>query len=283
MEATLYKSLQDFMSVTAKSTVAIVIPLYGFWADIPDNPVNGQVLSLVLNRLYSNSNMHQLYFIFVAHPQSLPNDPKDPKSVSNILMRHAKMGNTKNIPVGRDATYAEYVREGMEYAINETQAQFIVVFNPWTLIQHGGLDVLIDRCNRADDAKIVSGFDLRSVIEGEQFDSYKNNTPSEDWDLTFNFVAMPRYAAEGITLDPEYQTHAFLERDVWQQAAGMNYAVIASQRIPIFPFDFPWSDYETRESFEADRAHFAAKWRFDPGINYADPRGANRADKGGTR
>lgn len=275
------KTLEGFMHVTAKSSVAVVVPLYGYWGDVPDNPVNGDVLKLVLNRAYSNQ--HHLYFIFVAHPQSLPNNPKDPSSVTNILAGKAKMGNTKMIPIGREATYAEYVIEGVECAVHETNAQFIVVLNPWVMLQDGAIDAIVDRTNRADDAKVVSGFDVRSLIEPENFDQWRNYAPSEEWDFTFNFCAMPRFVAETLKMDPNYKTHAFLERDVWQQVAQMAFVVIASQRVPIFPFDFPWNEYESKATFEEDRAYFISKWRFDPGINYKDTRGANRADKGGNR
>lgn len=277
MTKPLDETLQEFMGVTAKSTVAVVVPLYGFWGDIPDNPADGEVLRLCLGRLYSN--VHHLYIIFVAHPESLPNEAGNPNSVTNILIGRSKMGNVKNIPVPRDATYVEHVVEGIDAAIHETNAQFIMVFNPWTMIQEGAVDVLIDRCNRADDAKVVSGFDLRSVIEPENLDSYKNTMPSEEYDISFNFLAMPRFVAEMINFDPDYLTHALMERDIAQQVTRMGYAVIASQRIPIFPLDFPWNDYEQKGEFEADRAHFTAKWQFDPGILYQDTRGAARRDR----
>ena len=274
-------TIDNFMSVTGKSKVAVVVPLYGFWGDIPDNPVNGEVLKVALDRLYSN--VHQLYIIFVAHPQSIPNNMNDPNSVANILLGKSKMGNTKNISVSRTASYTEYVNEGIDYAINETNAQFMVVFNPWVMIQEGGLDSLIDRANRADDAKVVSGYDLRMAIEPENFDSYVNYTPSEEWDFSFNLVAMPRFVAEQVSLDPNYKTHVFLERDIWQQVAMRNFAVISTQRVPIFPFDFPWNEYEKRKEFEADKQYFIKKWSFDPGLNYKDPSGKSRRDKAGAR
>lgn len=277
MENQLDKTIKDFMNVTAKSTVAVIVPLYGFWGDIPDNPVNGEVLKMALSRMYSQ--IHHLYIIFVAHPQSLPVNAKDPNSVGNILLGRSKMGNTKNISVSRDATYNEYVIDGIECALNETNAQFLVVFNPWVMIQEGAIDILVDRVNRADDAKVVSGYDVRSVLEPENFDNYVNYTPNEEWDFSFNFVAMPRYVGEMISFDPTYQTHVFLERDIWQQVAQKSFAVITSQRVPIFPFDFPWLDYETKPEFESDKAYFNQKWRFDPGLTYKDPRGKGRKDK----
>lgn len=279
--STLDKTINEFMTVTAKSTVAVIIPLYGFWADIPENPVNGEVLKIALSRLYSH--IHHLYLIFVAHPQSIPNDLKDPNSVANVLIGKSKMGNTKNISVSRDATYAEYIAEGVDCALNETNAQFIVIFNPWVMIQEGGLDVLVDRTNRNDDARVVSGYDLKSIIGAEKFDSYKINIPGEERDFCFDFVAMPRYVAEMIALDTQYETHLFLQRDIWQQVMQKSFEAITSQRVPVFSFDFPWEDYEKKEQFEKDRAYFTKKWMFDPGLNYKDPKGGKRKDRAGNR
>jgi hypothetical protein len=275
------ETIKDFMSVTAKSTIAVIIPLYGFWGDIPDNPINGDVLKVALDRLYSN--VHHLYLIFVGNPQTIPSDMSDPSSVANILLSKSKMGNVQNIPVPRNATYNEYVKEGMDFAIHETNAQFMVVFNPWTMIQEHSLDMIVDRANRADEAKVISGYDVRSILEPENFDVYRNNMPNEEFDFSFNFVAMPRFMAEMISVDVNYKTHVFAQRDIWQQVAQQGFAVISTQKIPIFPFDFPWKDYETKEQFNEDGETFRKKWGFNPGITYEDPTGEARKDKQGNR
>lgn len=258
--------LDSFVNLTAKNTVAVVIPLFGYWNDIQDNPVNGEVLSAVLKRVYSN--VHNLILIFVANPQTLPSNPTDPESVANILLSRTRAGNVKNIPVERTAPYNEYVREGMHCALNDTNAQFVVVLNPWVLIQEGGIDAIVDRANRSDEAKVISGFNVRSVIQPEGFDSYSTPIPKEDWDINFDFLAMPRFAAEIVAFDPNYVTHKMLELDIFQSMRQKGFGVISAQQIPVFPFDFPWKSYETKELYEADRATFTKKWGFDPGIPY---------------
>lgn len=271
------KTINNFMNATAKSKVAVIVPLYGFWNDIPNNPVNGEVLKWALPRLYSK--LHHLYIIFVAHPESLPTDLNNPNSVANILAGFAKGGHTKYVRVPRNASYMDYLIEGMDYALNETDAPFIMTFNPWTLIQHGAIDVLIDRCNRGDEARVISGYDLRSVITADQFDNYKYTIPRDEYDVVFNLMAMPRFMAEMVKLDPNYQSHPYGQRDIWQQVMQSGFIPIASQRILTFPFNFPWSKYENKETFEADSQYFTKKWGFDPGIKWADPRGAKRQDK----
>jgi hypothetical protein len=259
-------AVSHFMNQTEKSTVAVIIPLFGYWNDIKNNPVNGEVLSTVLARVYSN--IHHLYIIFVANPQSIQNDPGDPHSVLNILTTISAGGNVKNIPVERNASYAEYVREGMSCAINETNSQFMVVINPWIMIQEGAIDAIVDRANRAGDAKVISGYNIREQIQPEQFDRFSSATPKEEWDINMDFMAMPRFAAEIATFDSEYLTKPFLQMDLFNTMRQKGFGVITSQQIPIFPFDFPWTDYETEEMFEHDKTHFMNKWSFDPGLRY---------------
>lgn len=264
--APLDQALGNFMQITAKSTVAVVIPLYGYWNDIENNPVNGEVLNAVLRRIYSN--VHHLYFVFVAHPQTIEHDPQNPDSVGNIILGKVAGGNVLNIAVPRRATYSQYIREGIGAALEQTNAKYVIVFNPWVLIQDGALDVLVDRANYGDDAKIISGFNLHSAVQPEAFDTFKTTVPREEYDLSCNFMGMPRYAAEMLNLETPYETHAFLERDLWQQMASKGFGVITSQRVPIFSFDFPWSSYESHESFLADQERFSKKWGFNAGLVY---------------
>lgn len=268
MTSSLDASLDRFIHTAGKSTVAVIVPLYGYWNDVQDNPVNGEVLAAVMRRVYSN--VHQLVIVFVAHPQTLPHDNNDSESVANILLAKAQAGNVMNVPVSRQATYAEYISEGVAAVLEDTKASFVVVINPWILMQEGALDVLVDRTNFGDEAKVVSGFDVRTLTEPEQFDTFRPSAPREQFDISLDLLCIPRYALEMIKLDPVYQTHKFLERDIWQQIFSMGFSVITSQRVPIFPFDFPWTSYETKDQFEADRAHFSSKWRFDAGLEYSD-------------
>lgn len=269
-EQPLDTALGNFMSMTGKSIVSVVIPLYGYWNDIPDNPVNGEVLNAVLRRVYSQ--VHHLNLIFVANPETIQNDPKDKYSIANILISKSQGGNVLNVSVKREASYVEYVEEGLYAALNETNAQFIIVINPWVMIQDGAIDVLVDRANFGDNAKIISGFDITSVLQekGEQasFDTYKETMPTEQYDLSLNFLGMPRFVAEMLQLDTEYKTHQFLERDIWQRMFTKGFDVISSQRIPVFPFDFPWTSFETKEQFDSDKLHFIQKWGFEAGLKY---------------
>jgi len=254
------KSLDRFMRLTQKSKVAVIVPLYGYWKDIQDNPVNAEVLHLILQRLYSN--VHQLYIVFVACPDSLE------KPVADILISKSRAGNTVNVPVKREDSYVHYIEEGLIAAL-ETEAQYVIVLNPWVLIQDGAIDTMVDRVNYGDDAKIISGYNIIELLrkEGnEDFDSYQPQTPYEERDLAFDFLGMPRYVAEMLEFDKAYTTHKYLERDVWQRMYQRGFEVITSNRVPIFPFEFPWAEYESEGARALDEQHFVNKWRFSPGI-----------------
>ena len=266
------ESAADFMSQTQKATVAVVIPLYGYWNDIPQNPANGEVLNTVLKRIYATQDTHFLYLIFVANTATLPNEMGDPDSIANILAIKVQEGNTKLVPIEREADYPDYVSKGIQYALTETNARFVVVFNPWVLIQEGAIDAIVDRANRADDANVVSGKNVRSLLQPDEgLDQFQSSTPKEEWDINLDFLCMPRFMAEMIKYDPGYQTKPFFQMDMFQQTRQTGFAAVTSVQIPIFPFDFPWNNYETRDMFEADRAYFKSKWGFDCGLIYEEP------------
>lgn len=255
------RAIDTFVNTTSKGTIALIVPLYGYWDDIPDNSLlKEHVLSLVMTRAYSN--VHQVVLIFVADPKSIENDPSDPRSVGNILVSHSKAGNVKNIPVERTATYPEYVAAGMEYAINETKAQFFVVLNPWVMIQHGALDAIVDRANRGDEAKVISGYDVRAKIAPDQFETFSDGGLREEWDVSFDFLCIPRFAAEMYQWNPVFKTHDFLAFDLAQTMKHQGFAAISYPQAPIFPFDFPWGVYEPNDLEHADQATFTEKWGF---------------------
>lgn len=253
------RTLNDFVARTVKSRVAVVVPLFGYWKDAPSDQFNSETLKLALDRVYSST--HQLYMIFVGDITRLTVE------TANILAKYQKAGNCKGVAMKRDDTYADYVREGFKVALKETDAEFVVNLNPWLLFQHNGLDILIDRVNQ-DDVKIVSGFDLKGVVDPALFEKHAYQLPSETRDISLDFIGMKRLTAEMVEVDSKFKTHSFLARDIWQSLFNKGFESIVSQRVPIFTFDVDWRDLEKAEDFEADKVYFISKNRFDPGIKY---------------
>lgn len=258
MTKKLGETLDEFIGVTAKSKVAVVVPMYGYWSDALSDQLNAETLRVSLDRIYSS--LHQVYIIFVADVPRLSQD------LTSIIMGKTKGGNAKGVSVKTGSTYGDYLREGFNVAL-ETDAQFIISVNPWVLLQHNALDILVDRINR-DDAKIVSGYDFKGLIEAADFLDQKIQLPKEEHDFNVNFFGMKRYALELIGVDEHYKTHAFLGRDIWQSMFGQGFPVITSQRVPIFTFEVDWTEMENFQDFSSDEAYFVRKWKFNPGIKY---------------
>lgn len=254
----LNKTLDKFVAATAKSKVAIVVPLYGYWDDAELEQFNAETLKYTLDRAYSS--VHQLYIFFVADPTRVP------IPVANIVAGKIQGGNAIGVPVDSKANYADYIRAGFDAAL-KTQAEYIININPWVLIQHNGLDILVDRINR-DDAKVVSGFDIKHVVDAPGFDQVTFQIPKEERNINLDLFGMKRYAAELMKFDTRFKTHAFLARDTWQLTFNQGFESISSQRIPMFSFEVDWTELEKVSDFDADKAYFLEKWHYDPGIKY---------------
>lgn len=252
--------LDNFVATANKAKVAVIVPLFGYWGDAPSQQLNAEVLSVFLNRIYSRN--HDLFIYMVGETDRIP------KPIANLIVAKAQAGNYQGIHMEKGSSYADYVRKGMQVALEESKASFMVIANPWVLLQHGGIDALIERTNINDEAKIICGYDVNKVIQPEGFETYVQPYPKEERALTFDLCAMTRSSAESFALDPQFVTHQFIERDAWQTAFSKGYESVVSTRIPIFSFDVDWTELESEENFLLDQAAFVTKWRYDPGIKY---------------
>ena len=256
------KTLDNFIAHTGKSKVAVIVPLYGYWKDIQDNPLNAQTLQLSIDRI--TSSIHQIYIFFVAEPERTARD------IKNLLVVKERAGNCSFISVETGASYGDYIRKGVEVA-QETDSAYFIVLNPWNLIQRIGIDVMVDRINYADEAVLISGFDLRPEIKTEEFDpevfeSKHYNIPEEKQRVDSNFMGIARYGLELSPLDPNIKTAHYLECDMWQSLYSKNYNAVASQRLPMFVFDVNINELENPADLESDKQYFISKWGFIPEV-----------------
>jgi hypothetical protein len=255
----LENNLKSFMSVTARKRVAVSVPLFGYWKDT-SGQLNGETLKYALSNL--QSSVHQVYLVFTADSEQLTKD------VGNILMGKSKGGNSKGIPMKKGKTYADYFIAGLKTCLEDfPEAEFIVHFNPWAVIQPNGLDILIDRTNAGIEG-MVGGFDVKGKVAAENFKNHSFQLPAEYRDVCLDFFAMKRALAEQLVLDAGYKTHYFLPPDIFQSIRTKRYEAITTQKVPILTFDLDWKEFETREQFEMDRAHFQDKWKFGIEANY---------------
>lgn len=269
METATPQQVNKFVETVEKSKVAVIVPLYGYWEDSPMSQLlNANVLSLVLRQL--KSSKHNLYIIFVGESQRLG------KKITDVLIGAQMGGNTKGLEVPAGSSYAEYLTDGIEYALQNTEAQFLTIFNPWVRIQEGGLDGLIDFANLGTIG-IVSGYDVSREIAPEQFDSYNPVSPKDFYDINIDFVAMRRQYAEMLEIDKDergnsrYRTHYFLPIDFVRRMFQKGFEVRTTQRVPVFPGTIDWTMLEDRGAYEADKQFFISKWGFDPSVTYNKP------------
>ena len=253
------KTLNNFIGATDKVKVAVIVPLYGYWGDSETQQFNVDTLTIALDRVYSLS--HQVYILFVADEKRLQ------KEVGNVIMKHIKAGNSRAISVDEGASYADYVRAGIACAMDETNSDYLVMINPWIVLQHNSIDMIVDRVNR-EDIKIACGYDIKGLIDSEGFDTYSAQVPAEERNIDLDFIAMKRSTVSTINIDTNYKTCQFLERDMWQEMFVKGYEAIVSQRIPIFSFDVDWKALVDIADFESDKAYFISKWKYNPDLKY---------------
>lgn len=256
------KTLNDFISKTAKTKVAVIVPLYGYWKEIEKNPLNLQTLRLSMDRIKSSA--HQVYIFFVAESSRLPND------IQNYIVVQSKAGgNMHGVEVPRNSSYADYIRAGFEAAQDTTDAAYLISFNPWNIIQRIGIDVMVDRLNYGDEAKLISGFDIRPEITAEtfdpiQFEGMSFNIPIEKFRVDSNFMGITRQFLEMIAMDEHIKTAKYMEMDIFQSLYANGFRAIASQQIPMFVFDVNIELLENPADLEADKQYFISKWGFSP-------------------
>lgn len=259
----LEKTLNSFIANTSRSKVAVIVPLYGYWKTIMENPLNVETLKLTVDRI--NTSQHQLYIFFVGVTNLIQSD------VANYLMGKMQAGNCYGVEVGESATYADYLREGFRVAHDtpDVDAAYFIVLNPWVLIQQNGIDMMVDRLNIGDNAKIISGYDLHESISTNDFDMVEFEkfcmaVPKEQRDLNTNFFGITRYALEMVTLNPNIKTSHYFKWDMAQSLYQRGYDVITTQRLPIFVFDIDLQDIEQQSDVEADKNYYISVWGFSP-------------------
>lgn len=248
-------ALNHFVATTQPSKIAVIVPLYGYWSD-SDNGLGAETLLASMDRI--NSSTHQIYTIIVADPNKIT------KPVADVIISKAQAGNTKCIPVPSGACYSEYIKEGIAYAQDETDARFFVIVNPWVMLQDYSIDKLIDRLNRGDSAKIICGFDVHAKIDSYDFLGYSVMAPKEQREINSDLMGFDRLSLEMLNIDGLLKTKSFMEFDIWQTMFSKGFDVITSEALPIFSFDLDWSLIENAGMVEEDRQKFINKWGFNP-------------------
>ena len=242
-------------TVPKDQTIAVILPLYGFFRDLTSPELNLEVLKSVLSRLRSYNN--KVYFLFPSEPPRLPDD------IKNYLLGQQLGGNAVGVEVDPFSTYSDYVNEGISFALEETDSRFLIVVNPWVAIRPGSIDTMVSLLNRPDVA-VCSGTDLRKMnISDQEADTYVFNPPRDFTGLDINFFGLTRPVAESVKIDTQYKTVSFLSRDLYENLSRMGFPSMLTQHIPFYSFPVTWKDLEDPGDFQEDHDLFLQKWRFE--------------------
>lgn len=253
-------------TIPHETKIGVVIPLYSYWVDGTNTQLDWEVLSTFLTNL--NSKNLKCYKVFVAE------SPRLSRNVQNVLIGQSKGGGMEVIDVDRHSTYGDYIKEGIDFILEQTDCDFVVIANPWIMLRGNSLDQLAEKLNMAT-SNLVCGVDLRKLKWGEytdgipadKFESFNFNPPMDaenSKELFGDFWGMTRSTAEMIKIDPDYRTIFYQAPDIRGMLFNLGLNVIASQYLPFYSFEVLWKEIESEEAFEADKQKFIAKWRFCP-------------------
>ena len=255
----------DWMkTIPSEQKIGIVVPLYGYWSDLSSDQLDWETLSAFLANL--NSKNLKCYTVFTSEIA------RASRNVQNVLLGRSKGGGMEVVDMDRYSTYGDYVHDGIEYLLENTDCQFIVVANPWVMLRKNSVDQLAEKLNMSS-SNLVCGVDLRTLkwgtmdgIPADQFDSFNFNPPMDAENKEFNpdFWGMTRQVAQILKIDTDYKTVFYQSPDIWGSLFTMGLGVIASQFLPYWSFDIDWKAIESKEAFEDDKKKFTEKWRFVP-------------------
>jgi hypothetical protein len=255
--------MEEFIRSTARSKVAVVVPLYGYWGGVENGFFDEDILRTALEHVVSFA--HTWYIIPLAEPERLT------RQMYETLNGYNSGGNMNGVRMPAGSTYPDYVAKGIEVALRETDSQYIVVYNPWGVIQKHGVDSMIERITLNGNAPVICGYDMRAEIAPQEFMSYKVKAAPREFAsyrakhlLSLNFIGMKRFIAEMCTIDPRFKTQPFAERDFFQQVAMKGFDAVTSERVPTFFFEVPWEKYVEPDWYADDMEMFVKKWGFTP-------------------
>lgn len=255
-------------TVAPDKTIAIIVPLYGFFKDLNVEQLNSESLEVSLDNV--KSARHKYNLIFVADGGRLL------ERVRRAIYTKTLAGNVRGVAVSRFAPYNEYVSEGIKFVIEELpNCDFVIVVNPWISLGAEDIDTMVERVNtlnpgiEGDLIHIISGYGANPFMSDSNFQNFKFLPALEEEGFNYNFWGASRQVMDMVNIDSEYKTRYFSQADFWGMAHAKGLSVIKSKHLPIYEFDVDWKAVESSRDFEEDGERFTKKWGFIPGdVNY---------------
>ncbi len=244
-----------FATIPKEETATIIVPMYGYQRPGGVPALNAQMLSIPLFRL--RSFFHAVYLIFVYEEKSLEKD------VNDFISARQMQGNSLRVEISRESSFGMFLEAGFAESLDKTASRYLIVAAPWQVLGKDSVDVLLERINRVDIG-LCSGYDVRKAgVQPANFDKYKFVPIQEFRDFEINFFGVTKPVAQMMKFDPQYKTRKMLEKDLYQQLR-INYNIISSQGVPIYPLVDEMPEIEAPSARLEDIERFKMKWKFVP-------------------
>jgi len=243
-----------FKTIENSETATIIVPLYCYTKDNTIKELDDMTFRMAMLKV--RSYFHKIYIVFVAEKGNVNS------SIMNILMGKKLGGNCLGTEVDTLSTMGMYIEEGITFALEKTNSNYFVVFNPWNMLADDSIDMLLERANK-QDIDICSGYDVaKEKVSDIEFETYQFNPVREFQSLDTNLFGFKRSVAERMVVDINYQTKKYLDRDLWQLLKTKGITAISSQAVKYFPFNINWEPIEGNAEVEQDKQYFIKKWGY---------------------
>jgi hypothetical protein len=250
-------SKERLFSIPKNKTCSIIIPLFGFQSGFPMKELTEDIFSSNLKNIFSETNPY--YLIFVADDVSSLSE-----KMMNILMSKKMVGNSLFDVVGKDASYDDYIKRGIERSIESTSSDFIIVISPSVYVSTGTIDKIIDRLN-VGDISVCSGFNASSFVSSfSEIDSLRFSPARDYMGINSLLFGFKKEISHEITPDPIFLSRAISDYDLWNQLKSRSQICISSQLIPFYLFGKDFEEIETNQLKENDKEVFTQKWGYIP-------------------
>jgi hypothetical protein len=247
--------VMDQVPVIPKNVV--IIPLYGYWADLPVEQLNYQTLQKFLEGFRFADKY--VKYIFVGEKERLPKD------IMNLFITRFVDGATTFVNVPSFSVYAEYLQAGLKQALDDPSDEIMIFANPWIYLAPDTANQLADRINRSDYG-MICGWDKKE--DGLTPEAFLQQSPLNSVDrigVSRDLFGFERIVGGTISFDENYKTPYYVLADFWGQLHTKGQESLRVGNLAYYSFDVDFSLIEPEENFEEDKSYFVKKWGFIPG------------------
>jgi len=248
----------------------VVIPLYGYWADLPVEQLNYQTLHKFLEGFHFTDKY--VKYIFVGEKERLPKD------IINLFLTKFVDGATTFVNVQAFSVYAEYLGAGLKEALEDPSVHVIIFANPWIYLAPHTANQLVERVDLSDYG-IICGWDKKEDgLTPDEFLQHPLQNAVDRIGISRDLFGFGRIIGGTINFDDNYKTPYYVLADFWGQLHTKGQESLRVGNLAYYSFDVDFSLIEPEENFEEDKNYFVQKWGFEPADITYKPRNQNNGN-----